>query len=302
MSRIVLLDGGMGQELLKRSANPPTPMWSAQVMLDEPEIVEAVHRDYVACGCRVITLNTYSATPERLMRDDQVEHFQSLQGAAIRAARAAITDAEHGVRIAGCLPPLVASYRPDVAPPYEEALANYRKVVAAENDGVDLFLCETLASVREVKAATIAAAESGKPVWTSMTVRDEDGTRLRSGEALADGVAAAKAAGAAAVLVNCSWPEAVSQAMPVLAASGLPFGGYANGFTGIEALQPGGTVSELKARSDLGPDQYASHVMGWVESGAAIVGGCCEVGPAHIARLAEVLAENGHEIVGKLDG
>ena len=295
--QIVLLDGGMGQELLKRSASAPTSMWSAQVMLDEPEIVEAVHRDYVACGCRVITLNTYSATLERLQREKRAELFEPLQKGAIRAARAAVSDARHGVRIAGCLPPLVASYRPDVTPPYDESLAAYRAVVAVEKEGVDLFLCETLASVKEVKAATTAAIESGKPVWTSMTVRDEDGTKLRSGEALADGVAAAKAAGAAAVLVNCSWPEAVSQAMPILAQSGLPFGGYANGFTGIEALQPGGTVEELRAREDLTPEVYSAHVLSWVEAGASIVGGCCEVGPAHMRELARRLSQGGYEIV-----
>lgn len=302
MSRIVLLDGGMGQELLKRSSMPPSPLWSAQVMMDEPEIVEAVHLDYIRAGARVLTLNTYSATPERLARDAEESLFEPLQQKAIGVARAARDKSSEDVAIAGCLPPLFASYRPDVVPEYEATLATYRRIVGVEADHVDCFLCETLSSIKEIRAATTAAKESGKPVWTSMTVQDGDGLHLRSGEATEDGVAAAVEAGADAVLVNCSWPESVGEAMPVLKQSGLPFGGYANGFTGIEALQPGGTVSELKARSDLGPDQYAAHVMDWVEAGATIVGGCCEVGPAHIRRLAETLVENGHDIAGTLDG
>jgi S-methylmethionine-dependent homocysteine/selenocysteine methylase len=70
-----------------------------------------------------------------------------------------------------------------------------------------------------------------------------------------------------------------------LAARNLTFGAYANGFTSITALQPGGTVDSLKARTDLGPSAYADFAQSWAELGATIIGGCCEVGPAHIAEL-----------------
>ena len=83
MSNVVLLDGGMGQELIRRSSNPPSPLWSAKVLMDEPEIVEAVHRDYVASGAKVLTLNTYSATPERLARD-AAEEMRAAAGAGHR--------------------------------------------------------------------------------------------------------------------------------------------------------------------------------------------------------------------------
>ena len=79
MSSIVLLDGGMGQELIARSKQPASPLWSAHVMMDEPEIVEAVHRDYIEAGAKVLTLNTYSATPERLARDASENLFEPLQ-------------------------------------------------------------------------------------------------------------------------------------------------------------------------------------------------------------------------------
>ena len=298
MTKIVLLDGGMGQELIARSSKPPSPLWSASVMMDEPEIVEAVHRDYVNAGAKVVTLNTYSATPERLGRDGLGHMFEPLHAKAIEIANAARGDKD--AIIAGCLPPLVASYRPDLIPSLEECIDIYRQIVAQQKDHVDVFICETLASVKEVQAATTATGETDKPVWVGMTVNDGEGTLLRSGETLADGIAAAKAGGAEAVLINCSWPESVTQGVPVLAASGMPFGAYANGFTSIDALAPGTTVSVLEARKDLTPDAYADLVMGWVESGAIIVGGCCEVGPAHIAKIAERLHDAGHDIVGRL--
>ncbi|TJW66714.1 MAG: homocysteine S-methyltransferase, partial [Mesorhizobium sp.] len=102
----------------------------------------------------------------------------------------------------------------------------------------------------------------------------------------------------AARLVNCCRPEAVSAALPELIALGGPVGAYANGFTAVEALKHGGTVDVLHARHDLDPEAYAGQAIGWVEAGAHIVGGCCEVGPAHIAALRGRLEQAGHKISG----
>lgn len=298
MTKIVLLDGGMGQELVARSSAPPSSLWSAKVMMDEPHIVEAVHRDYIEAGAKVLTLNSYSATPERLKRDASEELFRPLQAKAVEIAQAARGDSE--VMIGGCLPPLFGSYHPEAAPEFDVCLETYRRVVAEQKDAIDVFICETLSSIKEIRAAVQAAHESGKPVWCGMSVMDEDGTVLRSGESVADAATAAREAGASAVMINCSWPEAVTQAMPVLAESGLPYGGFANGFTKADNLELGGTVDSLKARTDLGPDRYADHALGWIESGATIVGGCCEVGPAHIAALNSRLEKAGYTISGTL--
>ncbi len=298
MSDIVLLDGGMGQELIRRSKNDPTPLWSARVMMDEPDIVEAAHRDYVEAGAKVLTLNTYSATPERLARDATEDLFEPLQAKGIELANAARAGSD--VALGGCLPPLFGSYHPENAPEYSVCLDTYRRIVALQKDAVDALICETLSSIKEVRAAVTAGSESGLPVWCGMSVMDEDGTRLRSGEQLADGVAAAVDAGASAVAVNCSWPEAVTQALPVLASSGLPYGGWANGFTKADDLQLGGTVDALTVRTDLTPERYADHAMEWVDHGARLVGGCCEVGPAHIKELANRLRDAGHTLVGTL--
>ena len=295
--QVVLLDGGMGQELRRRSSQPATPLWSAQVMLDEPNLVVDAHRDFIDAGARVITLNTYSATPTRLARDGEPGLFEPLHSAAMKAARKACDESGQAVQIAGCLPPLVASYRPEVAHNEAACLREYRQMVAEQKaGGVDLFLCETMSIAHEARAATSAAVESGLPVWTAFTVDDGDGERLRSGESLAEASRGVVAAGADAVLVNCAVPEALTTAMDVLADLGVPFGGYANAFTSVAALEPGGTVDVLEARKDLDPAAYADHVLRWVARGATIVGGCCEVGPAHIQALAERLTEAGYPL------
>ncbi len=295
--QVVLLDGGTGQELQRRSSRPASPLWSSQVMLDEPHLVTAAHRDFIDAGARVIIVNTYSTTPQRLTRDADIKLFDALHSAALNAAAKAREDSGRDVRLAGCLAPLMASYRPDLAPDDATCLRDYRRMVAAQADGVDLFICETMSLAREACAATSAAAESNLPVWTAYTVDDADGTLLRSGESLVDAARDAVAAGADRVLVNCSSPEAVTAAMGALAGLGVPFGGYANGFTSVDALKPGGTVDTLEARTDLDPSAYAEYAFRWIEQGASVVGGCCEVGPAHIAVLAERLIAAGYALV-----
>ncbi len=294
MNTITLLDGGMGQELLRRSSRAITRLWSADIMLNEPTLVRDLHRDFIDSGARVITLNTYTATPQRLARENELARIDGLHQAAMCAAIDAIDLAQRNdVAIAGCLPPLVASYRSDVSLSFEESLASYRRLVELQSPASNVFLCETMASITEATAACTAGLESGKPVWVGLTVSDTEPEQLRSGEPLSDAVQALESLGADAILLNCSQPEAISAAWKPLNNAKARIGAYANGFISIASLHPGGTVEALEARQDLDPQQYADHALGWVRNGASIIGGCCEIGPAHIKALHERLCNEG---------
>lgn len=297
MNPVTLLDGGMGQELVHRAGDRPTPLWSTQVMLDHPGLVQQVHADYFAAGATIATTNTYAIHRDRLEGTGLSDRFAQLHQNAIAEVRAA-RERRGGGRIAGSIGPLRASYRPDLHPPAPEATAAYAEIAGLLGPACDLILCETVASRAHAESVLAGAAAASRPVWLALTVQDDDGTRLRSGEALSDVIDLA-VSGAQAILVNCSSPEAISASLPVLAQSGLPFGAYANGFERISEAFLGDkpTVDSLTARRDLTPAAYADHVMGWVDAGATIVGGCCEVGPAHIAEIARRLKAAGHVIV-----
>ncbi|PWE29326.1 homocysteine S-methyltransferase [Maritimibacter sp. 55A14] len=291
MSGITLLDGGMGQELLARSGDAPTPLWATQVVIDRPGLVADIHRAYFEAGAQVATTNTYALHRDRLVRAGIEDRFEALIAAALDEAEAARDAAPAGTRIAGSIGPLVASYRPETHPPHAKAVERYAELAGLLAPRVDFLLCETVASLDHARAVLEGAARTGLPVWLSVTVDDEDGSRLRSGEAVADAVPVARD-GAAALLANCSAPEAMPAALDALARGGLPFGAYANGFTQItkEFLRDAPTTDALHKRRDMGPDAYAGHVMDWIERGATIVGGCCEVGPAHIREIARRIA------------
>lgn len=290
MTDITLLDGGMGQELVHRAGDKPTPLWSTQVMIDHPGMVAQVHADYRAAGATVHTTNTYAIHHDRLAGTGMEDQFEALHLAAIR-------EAQGTGRIAGSIGPLIASYRPDIHPAHDVAVPLYAEVAQLLVPHVDLIIFETVASVAHARAAMEAALPTGKPIWLSITINDEDGTKLRSGEAVADILPVVE--GAAALLANCAAPEAMAAAMDAFAKGDLPFGAYANGFTQItdDFLKDKPTVDSLSARRDLGPEAYATFAMGWIGQGATIVGGCCEVGPAHIAKLADTIRAAGHTIV-----
>jgi S-methylmethionine-dependent homocysteine/selenocysteine methylase len=299
MKNIVLLDGGLGQEIFKRAGKSAHPMWSAKVMMEQPAIVEEVHQDFIKAGARVITLNSYTCTPTRLQRDGKVEWFEKLQlqaAAIANRARDASGSIAADVRIAGCLPPLVGSYT-TADRSFAEFKQEYEQIVAIQAPHVDLFLIETISNTKEARAATEAALESGKPVLLSFTLSDSAPDQLRSGQSIEEALKVISGYPLAALLFNCSFPETISEGLKVIDHLQIPYGGYANGFTSVEPLKPGGTVDALSARKDLNEQKYGAHAMHWIANGASIVGGCCEVGPSYIAYLRRLLEEAGYPIV-----
>ncbi|MGQ0610040.1 MAG: homocysteine S-methyltransferase family protein [Paracoccaceae bacterium] len=298
MAMITLLDGGMGQELVARSGDVPTPLWATRVMIDHPGMVRDIHADYFAAGASLATTNTYAIHHDRLERFDMDGMFHALHLRALAEAHEARGAHGRGM-IAGSMGPLVASYRPEVTQAVAVAAPKYAEIAAILGPHVDVILCETMASVEMCEGALEGARAAGKPVWLSVSVDDRDGRRLRSGEPIADLARLVQTYRPAAVLANCSVPEAMGDALDGLGRLGLPFGAYANGFTHISGnfLKDAPTVKELTHRHDLTPEKYADFALSWVAMGATIVGGCCEVGPAHIRHLAARLAEAGHQIL-----
>ncbi|WP_299044652.1 homocysteine S-methyltransferase family protein [uncultured Tateyamaria sp.] len=298
MTEITLLDGGMGQELVHRAGDKPTPLWSTQIMLDHPGLVTDVHRDFFAAGATIATTNSYAIHHDRL-EDTPVEGaFSALHQSALYEARTARR--EHGSgRVAGSIGPLGASYRPDLHPASDVAVPLLSEVADLLAPACDLLICETVASVAHARDILAASVPTGLPVWLALTVDDQDGSRLRSGEPVSDVVPVAEAGRAAAILINCSTPEAIPAALQGLQHTRLPFGAYANGFEKISDgfLDKKPTVDSLTLRRDFTPELYADHVMTWIDAGATIVGGCCEVSPTHIAEIARRLRAAGHTIV-----
>lgn len=295
MTTITLLDGGMGQELVARAGTDPGPLWATRVMLDHPGLVRDIHQDYFAAGASLATTNTYNILHDRLIPHGLDHLYHALHLRALAEAHEARAAAGRGL-IAGSMGPLGESYRPDLTPPVEVSAALYAEKARLLAPHVDLILIETISSLDLARGALRGARTTDRPVWLSVSVQDRDGTRLRSGEPVAALAEVLADTPADAVLANCSMPEAMAAALGELKPLGLPFGAYANGFSEITPHTHGTSAPAYGARHDLTPERYADFALGWVAQGATLIGGCCEVGPAHIRHLHDQLVAKGHRI------
>lgn len=294
--RTILLDGGMGRELRFRGVDVMTSIWSAKALLDAPQVVREVHSDFITAGANIITINSYGIVKNNLAWAGIEDRFVELNLLACNLAKEARDASGRDVLIAGSLPPLAGSYRPDRVGRFEEIEPLYREQAEVLAPHVDLLFCETMSSANEARAAATAATQTGKPVWVCWTLHEDISGRLRSGEDIVDAAGALADLPVSGLLANCSSPESITRAMPKLAQTGMKyFGGYANTFQPIpEDWKLDGdqkTDGFLGLREDLDPESYALHASDWLNAGATVVGGCCGTRPPHIAKLRTLLGD-----------
>ncbi|WP_432460643.1 MULTISPECIES: homocysteine S-methyltransferase family protein [unclassified Agarivorans] len=294
---ITILDGGMGRELAKRGAPFRQPEWSALAMIEAPDMVQQVHQAFIEVGSQVITTNSYALVPFHIGEQRFIEQGLELVQRSGEVARQAVEQARSICKVAGSIPPLFGSYRADlfcaeqvetVATPLIRGLAEY----------VDLWLLETQSLIEETQSVAQLIQQLSaeqKPIWVSFTLEDAEPTAepcLRSGETVQAAVKAMFGLGIEAILFNCCQPEIIEAALQVAQAElaahpeqSIRLGAYANAFPPQpkDATANDG-LDEL--REDLSPSAYLGWAEKWQAQGASLIGGCCGIGPEHIAALA----------------
>lgn len=288
---LLILDGGTGRELARRGAPFRQPEWSALALMEAPQFVSAVHRAYVEAGADIITTNSYAVVPFHIGAERFASEGASLAARAGQLARAVADASPLGVQVAGSLPPVCGSYRPDLID-LDRARPILELLIGALAPNVDHWLAETLSSLAEARLCAALTAPTGKALWLSFTLEDEavtDAPVLRSGESVAEAARLVQEVGAAALLFNCSQPEVMEAAVRIARAqlgkdSAIRIGVYANAFPPMAAdAEANSGLSPIRA--DLTPERYARFAAAWHVAGASILGGCCGIGPEHIAAL-----------------
>ncbi|THB78637.1 MAG: homocysteine S-methyltransferase family protein [Desulfobulbaceae bacterium] len=293
---MTILDGGMGREILRMGAPFGQPEWSALCLMKTPHLVKRAHESFAQAGCHVLTTSNYAVVPFHIGKDRFDNEGTGLTRLAGQLAREVA--AVHDCRVAGSIPPLYGSYRPDLFNP-EGAQLPLQKITAALEPFVDFWLGETISSIAEVEVIAKALPKDNRERWYSFTLQDGlvdlvHGGCLRSGELIKDGVAAAVDHGASAVLFNCSQPEVMAPAVETAVQQAqklgakLRVGVYANAFPPMpKDSQANSSLSEI--RDDLDPNGYLQFAGAWKDLGATIIGGCCGIGPEHIKLLRQNL-------------
>lgn len=282
----IVLDGGLGTLLEAHGYDLSTGVWSARLVRERPAAIVAAHREFFDAGARVAIAASYQASFEGFAAEgiDRAE-AAALMLRAIALAREA-ADEGPGRWVAASVGPYGAmladgsEYRGDYGLTVEELRAWHRpRLEVLAGSGADLLAAETLPSLAEVEAVTAELDRLATPAWVSVTVARG---ALRSGESMAEAFSVAAASPAVvAVGINCSHPAEVLGAIRTVrdvtdkAVVVYPNGGEA--WVGERRAW----VGESGFRDDL--------VLRWREAGATLIGGCCRVRPAQIARIASLL-------------
>jgi homocysteine S-methyltransferase len=294
---VVVIDGGLATELEARGHDLSDRLWSARVLLNDPDAIEAVHLDYFRAGARVATTASYQATipgfaASGLDRDAALRAIRRSVELARRAREryeSEVGEPADGADrlVAGSVGPYGAmladgsEYRGD----YDPGSATLRDVhlprmEALLEAGVDLLALETIPTVREAEVLVRLVDELDVRAWLSFQCRDSSSTA--AGESVDDAFAvAADVPGVVAIGVNCLSPRYV----PDLVERAVTVSGRA-----AVAYPNGGDVWDAAQRrwvADDGDRFDPAVVGGWAELGATWLGGCCGTGPAEIAALAE---------------
>jgi homocysteine S-methyltransferase len=285
---VVVLDGGLSTELESRGHDVTSALWSARLLRDDPQAIVDAHAAFARAGAQVATTASYQATlPGFAAAGIDADEAAALIAGSVQLARDGMAAAGRSGWVAGSVGPYGAyladgsEYRGDYVPAMSvRQLREFHRprLALLAEAGADVLACETLPAAAEVEALLAEVEALGVPAWLSLTaVTGDDGVpRTRRGEPLDDVLAmAADVAAVVAVGVNCTDPAGVVPAVEVAAATGKPVVAYPNS----------GEVWDAAGRRWTGPPGVGD-VTGWLAAGARLVGGCCRVRPADVARIA----------------
>ncbi|PSM42815.1 homocysteine S-methyltransferase [Streptomyces dioscori] len=288
----VVLDGGLSNQLRAAGHDLSDELWSARLLVEQPEAIVEAHLAYFEAGANVAITSSYQATFEGFARRGiSRERAARLLGLSVGLAREAARQAgTKGVRgplwVAASVGPYGAmladgsEYRGRYGLNVDELERFHRsRVEVLAGARPDVLALETVPDVDEARALVRAVRGLGVPAWLSYSVA---GGRTRAGQSLEEAFAvAADADEVIGVGVNCCAPEEVDAAVATaVRITGKPVVVYPNSGETWDA-----GVRAWSGRSTFAPER----VVGWERAGARLVGGCCRVGPEAISRIAAVV-------------
>jgi len=293
----VLLDGGIGTEVLRRGVR-----WLQHGIEDAPHVIRDIHVDYLNAGVDVLTTHTFNLTKRNFINFFRDADHMDLIGApglptrAIELCRAAVSLAKEAltqtgkaetVPLAGSISPVMHLFRPDLSPPENDCLIHHKECIEILSDcGVDLIFFEGMNNTREAQAALQAAAGFDLPVWMSF-VPGVDGNLL-NGELLLDAANLARSQGAEAVLVSAGSIPMITNSLSNII-NGSPCGAKAI----IGRYNPPSWKPDFYPRfedtDEVSPEKYAQEVNSWLDQGVHIVGGSSGTTPEHIRAVRKMI-------------
>lgn len=283
----IILDGATGSNLQKRGM--PAGVCPEEWILGHADILCNLQREYIQAGTNILYAPTFSGNRIKLEEYGLSDRIGQMNHDLVSISKDAIQkeNAVGKVFVAGDLTMTGKQVEPVGPLPFEDLIDIYKEQIGYLADaGVDLLVVETMMSLQECRAAVIAAKETTDlPVMVTLTFNEDGRTLFGTDPATASLVLTAL--GVDAVGVNCSTgpDKMVSVVQKMREYTGIPLIAKPN--AGLPQLEDGETVYNM------GPEEFAENMMLLVREGADILGGCCGTTPEHIAKMTELLRDNG---------
>jgi homocysteine S-methyltransferase len=297
---VIILDGALATELEQRGANLDDPLWSAKILLEQPQLIRAVHRDYFEAGADVATTASYQATFQGFARRGlSASQTAQLLRTSVQLAAEARDDylgqsARQAARprslIAASVGPYGAAladgseYRGGYALSDDELMAFHRpRLAVLAEAGADLIACETIPSLQEALVLARLLEEFPRCcAWISFSCRDDAHTG--EGQLIDDCARALDAfPQIVSIGINCTRPEFVSALlMRMRDQTAKPLLAYPNSGEAFDA-------ATKSWRGPVAATPFAARALEWYAAGARLIGGCCRTRPADIHAIRQEL-------------
>ena len=275
--RPLLADGATGTNYFRMglTSGEPPEFW----IVDHPDRVTSLHRQFVDAGADIILTNTFGCNPQRLKLHEAQDRTYELARRAAELAREVADAASRPVVVAGSVGPTGELFEPLGALTHEVAVASFAEQVRGLRDGgADVVWIETMSATEEVHAAATAAMQEGMPYVVTCSFDTAGRTMMGLRPSDMDALFTAEPTPPVAIGANCGVGASdILVTLLEMGNSSLPLVTKGNcgvpQFVGTEIVYSG--TPELMGR-------YAALA---IDAGASIIGGCCGTSPEHLASM-----------------
>ncbi|KAI9913194.1 hypothetical protein PsorP6_004931 [Peronosclerospora sorghi] len=314
--KVEVIAGSIMHELFRGGLLNDRNMLSASALVSPKHhhMVVKAHEDFIKAGATMIVTNNYYVTPGLGFNSNEIREYSQLAGELATKAREKSPRKDH-VKICGSLPPLMHSFRSDRTIEHKKGLDTYLLIGEALLSSVDFFIAETMSSLAEAKLAFEGVQPLEKPVMVSFALNSTG--QLRSGEDVVDsaqsliefcnarmdllpGEPEVKKNLLCGILFNCSQPEDITKAieqvkknaklLEMLEKHEIHIGGYGDHispFSKAGAMEMSLVPGALQSTMDM--EVFTKFATRWIDAGATIVGGCCNITPEYLQCIADTL-------------
>jgi len=293
-----ILDGGMGQELLRRGLKPQGTLWSASALIEEKyhQLVTDTHLDFINAGADVIVTTTFTARRNRLIQNKCEEHFEHINTKAVELALKARDISKKNILVAGGLPNQYQTYSANLGDDLNLIEKNFYDQAKLLKSNIDFFYLDVMASGKECEIALKTIKSFNLPVLVGVHIRKNG--KLPSGENISDIVKKYKEENWLGIIAACVHPESYEIIINELKNLDIPYGFKLNAFKNIPDNygvlsssawgKNGNPTKILGTREDISESKFYEFVKKFKNAGATILGGCCEIRPSHISKIANL--------------